>query len=218
MLNQNGPISQGNDVNVLNQTVAVRDKIGVGSTIFVVILWILGIIPGVIFLFISINAKNYLKQLQQKIQANASQVDNFLEQRVQILNNAAAIVTQAVELDKDVMIAVAEARGGGAVNNDNRNQVAGNVDRAMRAINVAFEQYPDLKAHAALADAMRQNSYLQREITAARGLYNDAVLQWNTDIFRWPAKMIQAAKMNATTWIPFSATAETREQARGTFF
>lgn len=212
-----GPVNEnGQDVNVIARQLPV--KVGVGSTIFVILLWVLGIIPGLIFLFISINAKNYLRQLQQKIQHNASQIDNYLEQRVIILQNAAAIVSQAVNLDKEVMTSVAALRSGVNPNDENRNQIAGQVDTAMRSINVAFESYPELKAHRALADAMQQNSYLQREITAAREVYNDTVLKWNTDIFRWPAKMIQAAKAGYTTRIPFSASAEIKQQARSTFF
>ncbi len=70
----------------------------------------------------------------------------------------------------------------------------------------------------AIMDAMQQNSYLQREITAARSVYNSRVTQWNTDLFSWPTKMIVAARQGYTTRIPFTASAETREQARGKFF
>jgi LemA protein len=65
---------------------------------------------------------------------------------------------------------------------------------------------------------MKQNMYLQREITAARELYNDSVNAWNRDIFMWPARMIVAAKKGYTTRIPFITTAEIKQQARGTFF
>ncbi len=80
------------------------------------------------------------------------------------------------------------------------------------------ESYPELRAHAAIADAMQQNSYLQREITAARTVYNSRVTQWNTDIFSWPTKMIVAARQGYTTRIPFTASAETRKAAREKFF
>ena len=83
---------------------------------------------------------------------------------------------------------------------------------------MAFESYPDLKAHAAIADAMQQNSYLQREITAAREVYNDTVSRWNQDVFAWPSKMIVAAKMGYTTRIPFTASKEIKQQARSKFF
>ncbi|MDD3938945.1 MAG: LemA family protein, partial [Bacilli bacterium] len=77
-----GPVNQeGRDVNVIEKQIPV--KVGAGSLVFEIILWVLGIIPGLVFLFMKISARNYLRQLQQKIQHNASQIDNYLEQRVQ---------------------------------------------------------------------------------------------------------------------------------------
>ena len=65
---------------------------------------------------------------------------------------------------------------------------------------------------------MQQNSYLQREITAARELYNDTIFAWNRDIFAWPTKMIVAAKAGYTTRIPFIASKEIKEKAKDVFF
>lgn len=205
----------GRDVNVIDKQIAVT--VGTGSLVFEVALWVMGILPGLIFLFMKIQARNYLRQLQQKIQADASQIDNYLEQRVQILKNVAPLVAKAIDLDKDVMKAVAALRGGGSPE-ARRATVEGELDRAFGRLFPQVEAYPDLKAHAAIADAMRQNSYLQKEITAARGVYNDAVLLWNQDIFEWPTKMIVAAKAGYTTRIPFIASQKTKEEARSTFF
>lgn len=200
-----GPVNAaGRDINVIEKQLPT--KIGFGSVLFEICLWLCGILPGLIFLFMKISAGNYFRKLQQKLQADASTIDNYLEQRVQILQNVAGLVQKAVELDKDVMKAVAAFRGG--VNPSmERNQVQAQV-----------EAYPDLKAHAAIADAMQQNSYLQKEITAARSLYNDTVNQWNSDIFDWPTKQIVAARAGYTTRIPFSASQDVKAQARKAFF
>jgi LemA protein len=238
-----GPTStDGRDINVITKQIPVT--VGVGSRIFEIALWTVGTIPGLvmliagvvpplnsigyavagalpglIFLFMKISALNYLRQLQQRIQANASQIDNYLEQRVIILQNVVGLVTKSIDLDKDVMKSVAAYRGGsGAVADTNRNQASSQLDGIFSRINVAFEAYPDLKAHATIADAMRQNSYLQKEITAARTLYNDTVAIWNQDVFTWPTKQIVAARSGYTTRIPFVASAETKAAARGTFF
>lgn len=213
-----GPVNEaGRDINVIEKQIPV--KVGVGSTIFQVILWVLLIIPGLVFLIMKIRATNYLKQLQQKIQHDASQIDNYLEQRVVILQNCAKLLDKAIDLDKTTFTQIAAYRGGNNPNADaQRNEYAQQVDSLNRSINFAFENYPDLKAHNEIADAMQQNSYLQREITAARELYNDTVATWNRDIFAWPTKMIVAAKQGYTTRIPFSASAEIKQQARGTFF
>ena len=211
-----GPVnSAGRDTHVIDKQIPVR--VGWGSTLFEVILWVLGILPGVIFLFMKISAANYFKQLEQKIQADASTIDNYLEQRVRILQNLAKLVEKAIDLDKDVMKAVAAFRGGRLPEGE-RNQVAAQIDGAFGRLFPQVEAYPDLKAHASIADAIQQNSYLQKEITAARTLYNDTVNQWNTDVFRWPTKMIVAARAGYTTRIPFTASAEVKEQAKGVFF
>lgn len=207
---------EGRDINVIQKQIPV--KVGTGSLLFEILLWVLGIVPGVVFLFMKINAKKRLNQLQQKIQHNASQIDNYLEQRVVILQNVVGIVEKAIDLDKDVMKSVAKFRSGSVANEATRSEVSNQIDGVMRQINVAFEQYPDLKAHASLADAMQQNSYLQREITAAREVYNDTVLTWNQLVFQWPTYMIVAARSGYTTRIPFTASREIKQQARQKFF
>ena len=190
-----GPVNnQGQDIHVINRQLPV--VVGFGSTLFEIALWVtipvlvllyvllmghtltdpmmvgvvgclVGILPGVIFIFMKISARNYFQQLEQRIQAEASNIDNYLEQRVQILQNVVGLVERAVELDKDVMKTVAALRGG-SVNDSNRNAVNQHVSTAFARLFPQVEAYPELKAHNAIADAMQQNSYLQREITAAR--------------------------------------------------
>ena len=212
-----GPVnSAGRDINVIEKQLPV--KVGFGSTLFEIMLWVCGILPGVIFLFMKIGAANYFRKLQQKIQADASQIDNFLEQRVQILQNVAPLVSKAIDLDKDVMKSVAAYRGGLALDDAGRNQLSSDLDSSFARLFPQIEAYPELKAHSAIADAMRQNSYLQQEITAARTLYNDTVTLWNISLYEWPTKMIVAAKKGYTTRIPFAASAEVKAKAREVFF
>ena len=207
--------AEGLDVNVIAKKLPVT--VGVGSKIFEVLLWVLGIIPGVIFLFKKIKARTYIQQLQQKIQHNASQIDNYLEQRVVVLQNCARLVDKAVDLDKSTFENIAKYRSGADVD-EARNQVSSELDAVSRSINIAFENYPDLQAHTEIKDAMQQNMYLQREITAARELYNDTVNTWNREIFVWPTKQIVAAKEGYTTRIPFIASQEIKAKAREVFF
>lgn len=212
-----GPVNEeGKDINVIQKQIPV--KVGVGSTIFEVILWCLCIIPGVVFLIKKINAAKYLRQLEQKIQHNASQIDNYLEQRVVILQNCAKLLDKAIDLDKTTFSEIAKYRSGNVADDAARNELSGALDGVSRKINIAFENYPDLKAHQEIADAMQQNSYLQREITAAREVYNDSVYQWNKAIQEWPTKMIVAAKQGYTTRIPFTASKEIKGKARDVFF
>ena len=232
-----GPVNaRGQDINVIDKQLPVT--VGVGSVIFEICLWVVpvavavlipllcdvtwtvapaGIVPGLIWVYAKVKAKNYFQQLEQRIQSNASEIDNFIEQRVVILENLASLINRAIELDKDVMKSVAGLRSG-IQEGESRNTVASQVDNLAARLFPQVEAYPELKAHQEIADAIQQNSYLQREITAARTVYNNRVDQWNRDIFDWPTKQIVAARQHYTTRVPFSVSTEVKQRARSNFF
>ena len=206
-----GPIlEEGKDVNVIAKQIPV--KVGWGSAFFQVLVWLpilpglillifgivkletlwaLCIVGGILILFglgtgawwisMKIRAGIYLRQLEQKIQHNASQIDNYLENRVVILKNLAQLVNKAVKLDQETYIGISQARSG-HFSDTERNEVQAQAEKVAANINIQLERYPELKAHQEIQDAIQQNSYLQREITAAREIYNDTVFQWNRDI------------------------------------
>jgi LemA protein len=213
-----GPTApEGRDINVIQKQ--IQPKADAGTKVLEVVLWLLFIIPGLIFWFMKRSAQGYLQGLQQRVNANASQIDNYMEQRVVILQNLAQLMDKSIDLDKDVMKSVAQYRSGGAAQSDAaRNETAGKIEGMFGRINVAFEAYPDLRAQENIAEAMRQNANLQKEITAARNLYNDTVETWNRDIFAWPVKLMVAAKAGYTTRIPYTVSSQVKDAARGTFF
>ncbi len=217
---ETGPIrEEGREINVIAKQLPVT--VGKGSKVFEVLLWCLGIIPGLVFLILKIKAGTYLRQLEQKIQHDASQIDNYLEQRVVILSNLAKLVDKAVKLDNDTFTAIAEARSIGKVASHDGAEMSATsakIDSIGLRINKTFENYPDLKAHHEISDAIQQNAYLQKEITAAREQYNDTVNTWNREIQAWPTKMMVAAKQGYTTRIPFIASKEIKERATEVFF
>ena len=211
-----GPVNTaGRDVNVIEKQIKV--EMTTGLKVLNVMVWVPGFvllfIPPLVWLFKKAKAKEHFQKLQQKIQHDASQIDNFLEQRVMILQNVARLLDKAIDLDKSTFTEIAKNRSAG-----NLNGTAEGIESINKAINVSLEAYPDLRAHGEIADAMQQNSYLQREITAAREVYNDSVAQWNRDIQTWGAKKYVAARDGYTTRIPFTTSSEIKQAARGVFF
>ena len=217
-LDETNPVvnEAGRDVNVIDKQLPI--KVGPGSTVFQVLLWVCGIIPGLIFLFVKIGAGNYLSRLQQKLQHDASQIDNYLEQRVTILKNVAALLNKSIDLDKSTFKEIAALRSGATGVGEGNFDTANQIDRANGRLYAVMENYPDLKSHNEIASAMNQNSYLQKEITAAREVYNDTVNEWNHAVYQWPAKMIVAAKRGYTTRVPYIASKEVKAQAKEVFF
>ncbi|MBR1847581.1 MAG: LemA family protein [Bacilli bacterium] len=209
--------TEGRDVHVIDKKVAVT--LDGGDKAINISVWFLPpIIGGLVYFFRKTKARNYLQQLQQKIQHAASTIDNYQEQRVVILQNAAKLVEKAANLDKETFVDIAKMRSGSVSDDQARIDLAEKLGAAEKSINIALENYPSLQAHAAIRDAMQQNSYLQQEITAAREIYNDCVLRWNTEIFQHWAKKFVAAQAGYTTRIPFIASAAMKEASRGVFF
>ena len=232
-----GPVNTaGRDVNVIDKQSPVT--VGIGYTIFEICLWVVpivvavlipwllgkswfiaaaGIVPGLIWLYIKQKAHNYLQQLEQKMQGAASQIDNYLEQRRQVILNLMPQLQAAINLDKDVMKSVAALRSG-IPQGEDLNSRSAQINTVAAHLFPQLEAYPELRSHEQIAYAMQQNDYLQREITAARTVYNNVIAQWNRDIFDWPAKQIVAAKQKYSTRIPYSISTEKKQEAQSNLF
>jgi len=227
-------MSEGRDVHVIAKVIPVETSgfekllptilmaVGVIGIVLGIVIdkYLVSIIGAIVLIYPWWRLKQISSEfnmMEQRIQNAASEIDNYMEQRVVILSNAAKLVEKSIEVDKDILVDIAKYRSGN-FSEASRSDVNAQVNTAFGRLFPQVEAYPELKAHNAIADAMQQNNYLQREITAARTVYNSRVTQWNTDIFSWPTKMIVAAQQGYTTRIPFTATAETREAARGKFF
>ncbi|WP_026389713.1 LemA family protein [[Acholeplasma] multilocale] len=212
-----GPVNQeGRDINVIEKQ--LKMEVGTGSLVFEIFLWVLFIIPGIIFTIKKIQARNYLASLQQRINGAASELDSIIEQKVIILSDVVNLVNRSVDLDKSTFIEIAKVRSGNKFDDIQRNEIQSQLDINQRNINLAFENYPELKSQDTIMNAMQQNSYLQREITAGRTNYNDLVTTWNSKVNQWPTYKIVAAKNGYTTRIPFSTSSEVKQRARETFF
>lgn len=176
------------------------------------------LLPALGLYFARQRVESYFNGLEQRIQAAASRLDNYLEQRVVILKNAAKILERQMNFEKETYTAIASLRSGIPLNDQQRNELGASLDKASGAFVVNVEAYPTLQSIQVVQDAMSQNTYLQKEITAARELYNAEVMRWNTDVFAFPLKKIVAASRGYTTRIPFIASEEIKKQARDVFF
>lgn len=206
---------EGTDVHVINKKLPVT--VGTGTKVFEFFMWFPLVIPGLILALNKRKAKDFLLSLEQKLQHDASTIDNYMTQRVVVLENTAKLLEKSIELDKSVFNEIAKTRSG-KVNDDNRNEMNDRMDAIERSINVAVEAYPELKSHADIQEAMQQNRYLQELITAAREVYNDTVYRWNSAIQEWPCKRMVAAKAGYTTRIPFTASKTIKEKSEKVFF
>ena len=213
-------MSEGRDVHVIAKVIPVETSgfekllptilmaVGVIGIVLGIVIdkYLVSIIGAIVLIYPWWRLKQISSEfnmMEQRIQNAASEIDNYMEQRVVILSNAAKLVEKSIEVDKDILVDIAKYRSGN-FSEESRSDVNAQLNKATRALNVAIENYPELQSQDTIRDAMQQNSYLQKEITAARTLYNDAVNTWNREIFEFPFKKI--------------VDQETKEKAKGVFF
>lgn len=232
MKNEN--IKERQETNSINKQIKVtatsgEKKVPYIVTLVGIILLVYGIcsedyVAGAIGLVIGIypwwamgKISAHFNAMEQRIQTAASEIDNYMEQRVIILENLAKLVEKSINTDEKILTDIAKYRSGNFTD-ETRNEADRKMNIATKNINIALENYPELKSQDTIQDAIQQNSYLQREITAARTLYNDAVNTWNREIFEFPLKKIVAAKEGRTTRIPFIANEEIKQKSKEVFF
>ena len=206
-------IDAGNSVSVMDEPIRVTAP--KSAKFWDIFLWFLPLplFVGLIRLGMKNSTKRYFQQLNQKINRDASTIDNFQANRVFILQNTAKLLEKAIAVDKETFAQVAALRSGLGMN-----AMQSSLDVAQHSLDVVVENYPEIKAHADIQEAMRQNSYLQQEITAAREVYNDSVHRWNLEIFGSSMKQIVAEKEGLATKIPFIASREIKAKSEGVFF
>lgn len=189
----------------------ISPVLGPGAKVFEIALWVLGIVPGAILAWQKAKARSYFATLDQRIKTAAAQIDVYLERRAEILAGAIPLV------GANALLAEQPATGSSSPNmpnllanppgiignstmpnaNAQRNYTSGQLDRAYQQL--VQQTHQSQSPPPQVISALRANRGVEREITAARTLYNDMVSMWNSDIFLWPAKMMVASEDHLTT-------------------
>lgn len=232
MKNEN--IKEKQETNVINKQIKVTATSGEKTVPYIVtlvgiILLVYGIyskdyVAGAIGLFIGIYSYLAMGKIsaqfnaaEQEIQKAAIEIDNYMKQRIIILENLAKLIEKSIDTNEKIPIDITKYKNGNFTDKT-RNEVDLKLNNATRNINALLENKPELKKQKAIQDAIQQNAKLQRKTANAKTLYNEAVNTWNREIFEFPLKKIVAAKEGRTTRIPFIANEEIKQKSKEVFF
>lgn len=211
-----GSIIQDSAIRSMVSVEIRRPEITGGDKAWAVLSWFLFIIPGAVYSSQKKQAEAYFAKLLAKINHDASQIENYLEQRVIILQNLSALIKKEMEFERDALAQIASYRNG--IQIGMMNEAANKIGQAESQIKNLFEEHPELMSNAAIEKAIKENDYLQREITAARECYNDSINEWNSSLFESRAKRVVAATKKYCTKKPFVTSHEIRSKAREVLF
>lgn len=142
----------------------------------------------------------------QSADAAWSQVQNVYQRRYDLIPNLVETVKGAANFEKSTLTAVAEARASvGKVTVDMKNatptveqlkefQAAqSGLGAAMSRLMVVSEQYPQLKANENFLSLQAQLEGTENRISVERRNFNEAVLDYNNRIVRFPGSLIASS-------------------------
>lgn len=146
---------------------------------------------GIAYFIFNIKRVNQLNRLQNKINESASNIEVQLEKRYSTLTALVQAVSSQATFDKEVYENIAKFRSLGKDDLTERNAC---LTSLQRNINFAYENYPNLGADLSVRKLMTEASMIEKEIAAARRLYNADVTQFNSMIYTFPTNVVIAKK------------------------
>ncbi|AMD81270.1 hypothetical protein MCANPG14_01233 [Mycoplasmopsis canis PG 14] len=181
------------------------------SVLTTVVFWIFGLIifSGIYFLV----KRNKFLRSQNYINEAASSIDVQLAKRSDTLIKLYDVVKSHKEFEKETFSEIAKLRTmqmSGNYSNAQRQELEQLNSSVLGRLIAVSENYPELKSSESYKNLMEQIVYLEREIAAARRLYNSNVTAFNSEIFTLPASVV-ASSMHLSTFPLFQASNKQRE-------
>lgn len=146
---------------------------------------------------------NGLVGKQQAVDAAWAQVSNQYQRRADLVPNLVKTVQGSADFEKSTLESVTNARASvGRVNIDASKapesmtqleefqKAQGAFGSALQRLLVVAERYPDLKASAGFRDLQAQLEGTENRIAVERGRFNDVVMDYNTNVKRFPAVLL----------------------------
>ncbi len=146
-------------------------------------------------------------------------LDSSLQRRFDLIPNLVGAVKGYATHENKTLQAVVEARsqiGKMQVNVNDQKSIAqfmakqGELQSALNKLMVVVESYPDLKANANFLDLQHQLEGTENRINYARNQMNNAVLDFNSTIRRFPTSLVNAIFAHCEKKAFFQTTEEAK--------
>ncbi len=156
------------------------------TTIIIVIVAVVALI-AIIAGFL-IGTYNGIAVAREKVDTAESQIDTALQRRADLVPNLVSAVKSLNEHEETVVKAVTDARAAITGAQTTEDKLAAN-EQLTTAINLIFENYPEIQSADAYRDLMTQLEGTENRIATARKDHNDAIRAYNSKIITFPGNL-----------------------------
>lgn len=147
--------------------------------------WLTFLIPLVALLFLGIGAigqYNGLVDSHAEVENAQANVQTQLQRRYDLIPNVVSAVKGAMEHEKDIFTAIADARakiGSSQQGSAEYNQAQTQLDSAVSRLLVVAENYPQITANQQVSDLITELEGTENRILVARKDYNTVATAYN---------------------------------------
>jgi LemA protein len=120
-------------------------------------------------------------------------IDAYLKKRYDLIPNLVAAVQKYMEHERGLLNEITELRSraiSGNISDSERVELDNIISRALGAINIAVENYPDLKANTNFLQLQASLNEVEEQLSAARRAYNAAVNSYNNAVQMFPTNLV----------------------------
>ena len=145
-----------------------------------------------IFFFTVRGTYNRLVTLDEGVKTAWSQVENQLQRRMDLIPNYVETVKGYANQEREVLIAVTEARAkvAGAGSIEGKIGANNELTSALARLLVVVEQYPDLKSNQNFMRLQDELAGTENRIAVERRRYNESVRLYNTTVRSFPTNLL----------------------------
>jgi LemA protein len=135
---------------------------------------------------------NSLAKANVAVDTQWAQVEAQYQRRFDLIPNLVAAVQGIFTQEKDVFIAIADARKGyaGAKTVDEKAAAAGQVESALGRLLVITENYPQLNSSQAVQNLSTQLEGTENRVSVERNRFNEEVGAFNARIVTFPTSVV----------------------------
>ena len=159
--------------------------------------WIIIIAAVVLVLIIFIGINNSLVAKNNQVTNAFAGIDTYLKKRYDLIPNLVAAVQQYMGHEKSVLTEITELRSKAMSNNlsaDEKIDLSNKMNKALHSINVAAENYPDLKSNTNFLQLQGAMNEIEEQLSASRRAYNAAINSYNNAVQMFPTNIIAGMK------------------------
>lgn len=153
--------------------------------------WIIIVVIVILLAVLCVGQYNGLVSASESVEQETANLDSQYQRRMDLIPNLVATVKEFAEHETEIVEQITTARAAmmGANSFAEMSEADAQLTKALNALVVNVENYPDLKSNETFLSLMDELAGTENRIAVARRDYNEVVNSYNLKVKRFPAKL-----------------------------